>query len=212
MSPSRRDRAVGTTNRLLFLLCAIGVGVAIAGLAMPQAAVLPVGGLWRETAVRGVSAEHYSTMDSMALAADAVVLGRLRSIDPGPVYGESGARAYFASIRIDVDDVLQGSLRKGEWVLHHSIGDRDQVAGLQRFISEDRAIYFLRDLEREMLDLGFPANEARDVAGAYRLVTDGAVINDDHGVAVRPLTNDALDSVEGRDFGSIVARIRSLSD
>lgn len=198
-----------TLRRLLMLNAVAVVAIAVGVVAAPGPR--DPGDIWRATALEASQAEHYESLSSMALAADAVVVGRLRSIENGRIFeDEDGYRNHYATVKIDVVELLLGSLQPG-WSLEVPVSSPDRVDALRGWLSDDKGIFFLRAKSREARELGLGQARVDQEAGYYRLVTFEAVINDDQGKASPPLPGEtAFDGVSTRDFSDVVAQLRSL--
>jgi hypothetical protein len=76
------------------------------------------GEFWGRLYVRGSEVEDYTSLAEMARASDAVVVGRITSVDPGRVFGElipelpdpEDGLVRYASMRIAVDEIVAGEL------------------------------------------------------------------------------------------------------
>jgi hypothetical protein len=76
------------------------------------------GEFWGRLYFRGSEVEDYTSLAEMARASDAVVVGRITSVDPGRVFGElipelpdpEDGLVRYASMRIAVDEIVAGEL------------------------------------------------------------------------------------------------------
>lgn len=193
---------------IILNLCAV---IAIAAGVAQQPLPLDAGLFWRAAALHGSQAEHYETLTSMAQSADAVVVGRLRSIDNGRVFGEEeGNKYYYATVKIDVDELVLGSLDQ-DWSLEVPISRPEQSDTLRGWLSDGKALFFLRSKAREARMLGYAQGVIDQESGYYRLVTFEAVINDDNGLANPPLGGEtAFSGVGSRPFADVVAELRAI--
>ncbi|MGH2455561.1 MAG: hypothetical protein ACRDHD_04820 [Candidatus Limnocylindria bacterium] len=203
-----------------FLLAIASVVVIVAVLQSPND-VDRSDEFWRTLHIRASEVEQYDSLEGMAKAADAVVVARIRSVSPGRVFGEfvegphvDDALAHYASITIEIDEVLAGALPAEDTqilVLEVMVPQPADLPALTDQIPTETSIYFLRSKEMEAQRLGLPDDDVKAEDGFYRLVVQEALLRVFDGavhpspIAERPF----LVALEGRRMEDVVSIIRS---
>jgi hypothetical protein len=140
---------------------------------------------------------------------DAVVLGRVTSVQRGRVFGPASSALHYASVTVSVAHTLSGSLAAADRAsLTLEVALWDGPASLARLrdgmLDTDR-ILFLRSKAATAEAAGM---DPRADAGRYRLVTFGSEIVGVDGTAfVPPDDHDALVSFDGRAFREVIAEL-----
>lgn len=169
---------------------------------------------WGPLASGGIAAYHYASLSELNRAADLVALTRVTGIREGRRSCEPDGTdcSYFADVEMEVLEVLSGEPPEGPLVAEFLVGGSTivEIKGGLMDIPEERAIFFLRDLDKEARSLDLPADLIISVEGKYRWSVFQAAIRDDHGTA-RPMPYAELDyllAVDGRPFERVLDSVR----
>lgn len=147
--------------------------------------------------LQATEVEDPASLRELTRSSDAVVRGEIISIVPGRVFGDpDGHPLHYASATLRVDDLIAGSLAKGdELLLTLEIPLFDGPASIATLPAWGESIFFLRS----KVDPGF-----------YRLLGfDGLVVNDD-GVALTASDAPLLADLSGTPFDEVVETIRNV--
>jgi hypothetical protein len=159
---------------------------------------------WSQTLVAASEVEHYGSLDEMAAAADAVVVGRITAIRAGRLFGVPGRSSLqYAAATVRIDQLLAASpatpLAAGteltlEIPLYAGAGSLPQ---LRDALAATEGLFFLRR-----------KTDAPDEAGVYRLVTMRGLVLDDGGRAVTlPGEDDFIAALDGLSFDEVARRV-----
>jgi len=193
------------------------VGVALGGAA--SGAFNESGGhersdrFWSLAQVRGMPAEWYDSLTSMALAADAIVVGRVGLVTQGREWRPNDAEwserepldplmARFANLTVETWDVI-GTLppraSASEIVIEMFLREADLLPMLQAAVPRERAVFFLRS--------------KADAPEFFRLVNDEqGLIRDIGGESHVVGASDSrmLVEVNGLPFDQLLGQLRSI--
>jgi hypothetical protein len=142
--------------------------------------------------------EPEGSLAEMTRAADAVVTGRIASVEPGRVFGgRSGHPLHYGAATVVVTSVLAGDLPAGdadELILEVPLFDGAQSIAQLDATEGVEGVFFLR---------------AKSDAGYYRLTHFGAVVADAGGLATTTEGPEAIQDLGGLRFDEVVEIIRS---
>lgn len=169
------------------------------------------------TSFNATQVERYSTLAEMTNAADAVVRGSVVSVQPGRAFGDPASPFTYAAATIRIVDVLAGALSaddRTELTIELPLfGGPDSIGPVSATLSGAEGVFFLRDKAASARGAGMSSAQQRAEAGYYRLVTFGAMVWSEGGVAGVPAdTSSGLASFGGRPFGEVAARISVAAD
>lgn len=170
---------------------------------------------WASLQYEFLEAEHYSSLASMTAAADAVVVGRLTSIEAGRVWGDPpDDAAYYAEARLEVKEVVAGTLIDTGGALRFELfmAEPSVIEHLQANLPSEEAIYFLRNKGAEAMTLEMSRSEQAREAEYYRLVTMGAVLRngpDGRTVTIPGRGEPFLVELAGRPFDAMLDQVRN---
>lgn len=160
---------------------------------------------WAELAAMPmVEIESFDSLRSMAVAADAVVLGRIVAVEPGPSFGgATGHPLHYAAATVEVDEPLAGSVGRTLVLEIPLYGGPATLDALSAALPREGSLFFLRA-------------KAPSATGqvVYRLVTARGVVVDRDGVAevIPGEVADALAALDGEPFADVVRAARSVGD
>lgn len=192
------------------------VYVAIVGALAVFSAVLPSAGrgafwgdLYQPRAMLEV--EHYESIRGMALAADAVILGRLIEVEPGREFGEGDdERHHYAAARVEILELLGGAVPASNelvWELPLPPGQgAAEALALNDRLPNEELLLFLRNKATEVL-IGGAIGDAEIEAGFYRTVVSGAAFANVGGrvsVPISPIESDFIMGLEGAGFEDLI--------
>jgi hypothetical protein len=173
---------------------------------------------WAALLLAGREAEHYSDLVEMSRSADVLVVGHLESVVLGRSFRdpETGDSADYATASLLVERLLasrpgataEARISEGDSLsLELFLPERDLINTLQERLSGERAIFFLRDKEREAIALGLPAELQRAERGFYRIVSTQGLLREQGGKVMPPVgtEDEFLIELEGMDFAALVA-------
>ena len=166
---------------------------------------------WAGATADALELEHFATLPDLVIGADAVVRGRITSVEAGREFGgATGVPFSYAAATIQVDELLSGALppdHRAELTLEIPLfGGDDALAALQADVSGAERVFFLRNKGASARAAGMSAAEQSVDAEFYRLVTQRSVLEDHDGLATLPAGEDA--SLAGLLFDDAVTRIR----
>lgn len=170
---------------------------------------------WPGLSVQATEVEHFASLAEMADGADAVIRGRMVAVAPGRSYGgASGHPLRYASVRLQVDDLLAGTLPTAHTrfvTLEVPLfGATDEIAPSSASVS---GIFFLRSKATSAADAGLPAGVQDRESAYYRLVVLNAAVLDDHGSAVVADGDHAfLVAFNGRPFEDVARAVSRAAD
>jgi hypothetical protein len=156
-----------------------------------------------------VEVEHYRSLGAMARAADAVVLGRIVSAEPGRIFAGCG----YTAATLEVERVLARRVAVPRPTL--TIEYFSYCAALPKLggeIPAERGIFFLRNKGVDIAGENAAATAQEiEVESQYwrRVITAGTIVERD-GVAHLPSTYNAafLQRLEGRPFNDVLREVR----
>ncbi|HEX7196339.1 MAG TPA: hypothetical protein VF364_05845, partial [Candidatus Limnocylindria bacterium] len=160
--------------------------------------------------VLAMEVEQFGSLAEMADGADAVVLGRIVAITPGRSFGgASGHPLRYASVRVQVDDLLAGGLPAAH--AQSVILEVPLFGGAPEIgpgSASARGVFFLRSKATSAADAGLPAEVQDRESAYYRLVVLNAAVLDDHGTAAVADGDHAfLEALDGLRFEEVVLTV-----
>lgn len=186
-------------------------------IAAPNRQVAGSRAFWASFTYVGEDVESYDQLSSLTSAADAVVVGRMTSATAGRVFGtpsiEPGGQVFYASVTIEVGDVLAGALPLEEQkslILELMLPASGTVDQLQEKLPLPAAIFFLRNKGKEAESNELAPSVQTAEAPFYRLTMSGAVLPS-VGSEVEDIDrggeNEFLEELSGQPFDTVVAEI-----
>jgi hypothetical protein len=167
---------------------------------------------WSLAGIDGVQSEGYESAPEMYAAVDAVVVGRITSIQMGRVIGDADNdnAAYYATVSLEIEEVLRSrsnALPESRVVSLELLSFYPSV--VERMIAEfvpERGLYFLTSKGLNAERAGEPAAVAAAEMPFYRLSIAEGVIREIGGQAfARPSPDrSVLSDHHGRPFDSVV--------
>jgi hypothetical protein len=161
----------------------------------------------------GIEAERYATIEEMADAADAIVLGQIVGVERGRTWvaevADDGAVAsvMYADVEIRIEELVAGEvIQPGTSVVVEVMVHGDEgFAELARSLPDPRALFFLREKSGALERLDAPPAEVESAIGLYRFVNSSGAIYDRGGVAWIPATEEPLIAAwDGKPFGEVL--------
>lgn len=191
----------------------------------PEVPNVEAGEFWRIVGGDNEMSQRFSTLPSLAAAADVVVVGTVAGLREGRevAFSESGETMYLAELRVAVDEVLHGNLisspdEPGVAVVETSFQgfapNPEQLAQMRESTPVgSRVVLFLVNAEADADRRGAPDDAPYRTADHVYVLPNGteAVVRDDGGtVAVGPGPDAPRWQVElqGRRFDDAVRSIR----
>jgi hypothetical protein len=161
-----------------------------------------------------VEVEHYQSLREMALAADAVVVGRIVEIRPGREFGPPEERHHYAAAQVEVIATLRGDVASTKqliWELPLPPGQgAAEAQQLNAKLPPEPLLLFLRNKATEVLS-GLGDGDAAVEASFYRTVVSGAVFANVAGRAVLPIephASEFLLELDGASFDDLIMSVR----
>ena len=150
-----------------------------------------------------------TSLTELVVLSDAVVLGHVTAVERGRVFGPPASALHYASVSVDVVQVLSGSLVTADresLILEVPLWDGpSSLARIRSAMLDTDRILFLSSKAASARAAGIDAGPD---AGRYRLVTFAAEIIDVDGTALVPLDDhDALGSFDRRAFPEVIAAL-----
>jgi len=166
---------------------------------------------WSNYLVEGIQAERFRDLPEMTQASDAVVVGRIRSIEPGRIFGQAGDyQVSYVSASLWVDDVLSGRAAKAgdKLTLELMAADPSVLPEPPR----ESTVFFLRNKGVEAARLGFPSSLQLAESAYFRLVRFEAFLRNFSGRVKVAGTAEYpwLVGLDDEPFDGVVRMIRSL--
>lgn len=149
----------------------------------------------------------------ITLEADAVVLGRVRSVEPGRIFSGCG----YAAATVDVEALLAGDLPAGsqDHLTLEYFGFCSSLPELGEEIPRGRAVFFLRNKGEETRHVQPDATEQEIESESMfwrTVIHAGTVVDQDGSVHVPDRLNAPfLVALEGSPFSEFVDRVRALA-
>lgn len=157
--------------------------------------------------------ERYDSLRGITLGADAVVLGRVRSVEPGRIFSSCG----YAAATVDVEALLAGDLPAGsrDQLTLEYFGFCSTLPELGEEIPRGRAVFFLRNKgeETRVVRPGATDQEIASESAFWRtVILAGTVVDHDGSVDV-PVGLNApfLVALKGSSFPEFVDRVRVIA-
>jgi len=157
--------------------------------------------------------ERNDSLRGITLGADAVVLGRVRSVEPGRIFSGCG----YAAATVDVEALLAGDLPAGsrDQLTLEYFGFCSSLPELGEEIPRGRAVFFLRNKGQETRHVQPDATEqeiASESAFWRTVIYAGTVVDQDGYVHVPDTLNAPfLVALEGSPFPEFVDRVRAIA-
>lgn len=169
---------------------------------------------WSLSHVRAMAAESYGSLAEMAVASDAVVVGRIREIAPGREWGANEnewldpdladpTMARFATALIEVEQVVgtpSVDLSAGTLALEVFLPRETLLEDLQATTPRERAIFFLRS--------------KADAPAFFRLVNDNqGLVREFDGTShvVGATDGSFLSEIDGLPFEQVILQLQAIS-
>jgi len=168
---------------------------------------------WSLTHVQAMAAESYDSLTTMALASDAIVVGRIGAVAPGREWKANEAEwaepqpadalmARFATVTIEIEQVIgtaTADASAGTVQLEIFLPHDGLVPELRATAPRERAVFFLRT--------------KADAPEFFRLVNDNqGLIRELAGTshAMGATEGTFLAEIDGRPFEEMLAQLRSI--
>lgn len=211
------DTIAGSRYRWALL---VGV-IALVPLAVTTMATRQAPGVewWRPVQVHSIRADNYATLSELARGADAVIVGKVATLQMGrsfvadPARGERGV-ARFAEVTFSIDEVISDPIGRlsGPSTLKIEIFLPTQKA-YQLFAERmpaSSSLVFLRHKGTEARTLGLDQATIADEDPFFRLVVREAVIADQTGLAdaFTDAEDGYLRALNGQSFEKVVSEVR----
>ena len=153
-------------------------------------------------------------LPALISSADAVVLGRVVSVELGRSFGSASYTLTYASVSVRVDEILAGSVGSSATIILELplFGGPEQLDGLADQMVGTQRLLFLRNKGTSAREAGLSAGEQRAESGFHRLVSFGSeVVNDDGSALVPPDDGPALDELAGLPFSEALEVVRAAA-
>jgi hypothetical protein len=152
------------------------------------------------------------TLEALIASADAVVLGRVESVERGRSFGSDSYRLHYAAVTVRVTEVLAGSADDAVLLEVPLFGGLGQLDSIRQDMLGTQRLLFLRDKGTSARDAGLPVATQRAESAYHRLVTFGSEVLEADGVAVVPPDDGpALDGVRGWPFRAVLDAVRAAA-
>lgn len=174
---------------------------------------------WSYAWIDGVQAEGYTSIEDIYSRTDAVVLGRLTSIQPGRVIGdvENDNAAYYVTVTLDLERVLRsrpGAVpASGTIQLELVTFQKEVVGSMVDSFAPERGLFFLTSKGLNAERAGEPKEVQIQEMSYYRLAVADGVLRDIGGqLFTRPSLDESLFTrLHTSPFDSAVEEIASGS-
>ena len=163
--------------------------------------------------IEATGIESAGTLEDLVSLSDAVVHGRVAAVDAGRVFGSDSFPLHYAAVRIDVADVVAGSVGGDAGALILEVALFDGPESLERLRAEllgSERILFLRSKAASAADAGLPAEVQLSEATYHRLVSFGTELTVDEGRVQNAAAEEVLSSLDGRPVAEALATLRAL--
>jgi hypothetical protein len=153
---------------------------------------------WPASGVGAMEVERYATLGELAVAADAVVRGRVVRVEAGRAFGDPGGyELHYAAVTVAIGTVLGGTVGSSQLTFEVPLWDGPaSLADLQRTAPDGDVILFLR---------------AKSDGPYYRLVSMDALVVDAGGLGAPPSSAVALSALDGRSFAAAVDEVAAAA-
>jgi hypothetical protein len=151
---------------------------------------------WPAGGVEALETERYASLAELTHAADAVVRARVVATERGRAFGDpNGFRLHYASLTLQVDELIAGSLAADVATLELPLWDGpDSLPSIEASLPQGEVVLFLR---------------GKTDGPFYRLVTnDAAVVEAGGWAAVSGRPDSSLAELDGDAFADAVSEIR----
>jgi hypothetical protein len=154
---------------------------------------------WPASGVGAMEVEQYATLDELAVAADAVVRGRIAGVGHGRVFGDPhGVQLHYAAVNVAIDEVLGGRIDASQVTLEVPLWNGPaSLSAIERTAPDGDVILFLR---------------AKADGPYFRLVTMDALVVDDHGLSAVSSSPSALAALDGWAFADAVDAVAAAAE
>lgn len=168
---------------------------------------------------QAIEKEHYQSLDEMALAADAVVVGRVVAVSSGRVFGEEQQdRVAYGTTQLQVEEVLMAvpaAAVERVISLEVMLPYEGAESVLEQRLPTERGLYFLRNKGLAVERQGYSAVVQRDNAPYWRLVSSQGLFETADGritVPMVPAHEEGFPAgLAGTGFASAVNQLRDLA-
>jgi hypothetical protein len=169
-------------------------------------------------------AVNYPSLRELIKGSDAVVLASFATVTGGPdYYGGSGFTGYMATVTLQVDRVLSGSLPVGSTTVpvevFLGIGPAgaaqnpyaDFIGQMQASMPHERGVFFLVNMVAYYRQFD-PASASRYDPSAYQVTSVQGLVRDANGVAQLPRNAPGTwpATLTGRPFAEVVSEIANV--
>ena len=158
-----------------------------------------------------------ASLGALVTGSDLVAVGRVVAVEAGRAFGPAGRQLHYASVRVDLEDVLAGVPADAgartitlELPLHDG---PEEIGPLSRAMVGRQRLLFLRNKGASAAEAGMSRAQQAEDRPFYRLLTFGSEVVSVDGVAAPgPDESGVLAPFAGREFAEVVAAIRHVSD
>jgi len=166
--------------------------------------------------VEALETASAGSLPALIDASDAVVHGRVTSVERGRVFGPPNRPLHYASVSVAVREVIHGSLAEpgaASLTLEVPLFDGpDSITRLSAALLATERVLFLRNKGASAAEAGMGAAEQAADAAYYRLVSFATEIVEVAGSAVVPSSEaDVLAGLHGEPFVDVLNHLRSMA-